>query len=462
MRSLNPATGACLQTYDPHAQSAVDAKLERASEAFEQWRSTPVEERQARVEALASALRDGKREYAELMAREMGKPLSQGIAEVEKCAWACEYYAERTAEHLQSEYIGTEPEATTYVSYEPLGPLLAVMPWNYPFWQVFRFAAPALTAGNVALLKHAPSVFGCASAIESLFLEAGYPEGVFASIRVEADRVAGIVADDRIRGVTLTGSTRAGRAVAATSGEHLKKTVLELGGSDPFIVLDDAPLDAVVEAAVTGRYQNSGQSCIAAKRFFVHESVADDFVEAFTTEVDALAVGDPMDPQTDVGPMARADLRETLDDQVSASVEAGATVECGARALDRDGYYYAPTVLTDVPDDAPAAREELFGPVAAVFEFESVDEVVERANDTQYGLGASVWTGDRTRGEALVPRLEVGNAAVNQIVKSDPRVPFSGVKDSGYGSELGPHGAREFTNAKTVWVEDAPTTTETH
>jgi succinate-semialdehyde dehydrogenase/glutarate-semialdehyde dehydrogenase len=310
-----------------------------------------------------------------------------------------------------------------------------------------------LTAGNVGILKHAPNVFGCAHDIESIFREAGYPEGVFTSLKVPTERVSGIISDDRIKGVTLTGSTRAGRAVAAESGRELKKTVLELGGSDPFIVLDDAPIEAVAKKAATARTQNSGQSCIAAKRFIVHEAVADDFLEAFAREVNDLTVGNPQNEQIDIGPQARQDLLETLQEQVEASVAAGARLVTGGTPLDKDGYFYPPTILTDIPADSPAANEELFGPVASVFAAEDEAEAIALANDTDYGLGASIWTGDRQRGESLVPEIEAGNVFVNQIVKSDPRLPFSGIKDSGYGTELSHHGIREFTNPKTVWVE---------
>jgi len=451
--STNPATEEPIETHDAHDRDAVDATLTTASDRFASWRERPIAERAAKLADVAEVLRDGTREYAELMTREMGKPIEQAEAEVEKCAWACEFYAERAPEHLQDERVGSVPGAKTYVSYEPLGPVLAIMPWNYPFWQVFRFAAPHLTAGNVGLLKHAPNVFGCASAIESIFREAGYPEGVFTSLQIETDQVEDVIADDRVRAVTLTGSTRAGRAVAAQSGEQLKPAVLELGGSDPFVVLDDAPVAEVAETAATARTQNSGQSCIAAKRFIVHEAVADEFVDAFVDEVEALTVGNPMDPETDVGPQARGDLLADLHEQVTASVAAGATLECGGEPLDADGHFYPPTVLTDVPDGTPAAEEELFGPVAAVFTVADEDEAVAVANDSDYGLGASIWTADSDRGERLAHRIESGNAFVNQITKSDPRLPFGGIKDSGYGTELSHHGIREFTAKRTIWVE---------
>jgi succinate-semialdehyde dehydrogenase/glutarate-semialdehyde dehydrogenase len=330
------------------------------------------------------------------------------------------------------------------------------MPWNFPYWQVLRFAVPAVTAGNVVVLKHAPNVPECGERIAEAFREAGYPDSVLQTIRVPDDRVADIIADDRIRGVTLTGSTAAGRAVAAQSGKQLKPTVLELGGSDPFIVLEDAPVDSVAATAVDARTQNSGQSCIAAKRFIVREEVADEFVDRLVAEMQSLTVGDPTDEQTDVGPMARQDLLTELHGQVTESADAGASVHLGGEPVERPGYYYPPTVLTDIPPDAPAATEELFGPVAAVFTVATDDEAVDRANASPYGLGGSVWTADTERGERLAHRLDTGVAFVNEIVKSDPRVPFGGTKASGYGSELGSHGIREFTTPKTYWIETIP------
>jgi succinate-semialdehyde dehydrogenase/glutarate-semialdehyde dehydrogenase len=400
-------------------------------------------------------LRENKREYAETMTREMGKPISQAIGEVEKCAWVCDYYAERAGEHLQDEYLGGEPGTRTYVRHEPLGVVLAVMPWNYPFWQVFRFAAPNLTAGNVGVLKHALNVPGCARAIEDVFESAGYPENVFQSLLISGSDVADVIEDDRVRAVTLTGSNRAGESVGEVAGRNLKKTVLELGGSDPLVVLDDADVQIAAETAAHARNLNSGQSCIAAKRHIVHEDVYDEFIDAFVDAVEELNVGDPMDEETDIGPQARDDLRDELHAQVEASVEAGATVVTGGEPLEGEGYFYPPTVLTDVPDACPASNEEIFGPVAAVFEVSDEDEAVEKANDTQYGLGASIWTDDLERGERLTHRIDAGMTFVNEFVKSDPRLPFGGVKESGYGRELAEDGIKEFTNRKTVWVQEA-------
>ena len=451
--TTDPATGERITTYEPHDEAAVDAALADGAETFDAWRDRSIESRQELAANLAETLREHVDQYAETMTREMGKPISQAVGEVEKCAWVCEYYAERAAAHLQDDRIGTEPGAETYVAYEPLGTVLAVMPWNYPFWQVFRFAVPALTAGNVALLKHSPTTFGCAEAIVSAFREAGYPEGVIQSLRIEADRVEGVIDDDRVQAVTLTGSTRAGRAVAEAAGRNIKPTVLELGGSDPYIVLDDADLDDAIETAVTARSQNSGQSCIAAKRLFVHTAVYDEFLDRFVDRMSALTVGDPTDPETDVGPQARADLMETLHEQVTASVDAGATVECGGEPLDREGHFYPPTVLTDVPADCPARAEELFGPVASVVEVDDETEAIERANDTPYGLSASVWTTDRERGRQVAESIDAGAAYINKMSTSDPRLPFGGIKESGYGTELSKHGIREFTNAKTYWIQ---------
>ncbi|MBX0297481.1 NAD-dependent succinate-semialdehyde dehydrogenase [Haloarcula nitratireducens] len=452
-QTTNPATEVDLRSYAVDDEATVESTLETAAAQFDSWSDRPITERESLLEGVATVLRDGKAEYAELITDEVGKPIDQARSEVEKCAWVCEYYAERAGEYLQDDRLGAVPGTKTYVTYEPLGPVLAIMPWNYPFWQVFRFAAPHLTAGNVGVLKHAPNTMGCAQAITSIFREAGYPDGVFSSLQIPDDRVANVIRDDRIAAVTLTGSTRAGRAVAAESGEALKKTVLELGGSDPFVVLDDAPIETVAERAASARTLNAGQSCISAKRIVVHDGIADEFLSAFTREMKSLTVGDPADEATDIGPLARADLLEQLDEQVQASVEAGATIVTGGEPLSRTGYFYPPTVLTGVPDGCPAAEEELFGPVATVTSVPDEETAVSVANDSQYGLGASVWTGDTDRGENLVSKIEAGNVFVNQIVQSDPRLPFGGIKQSGYGSELSDHGIREFTNPKTVWVE---------
>ncbi|MFC6825123.1 NAD-dependent succinate-semialdehyde dehydrogenase [Halopelagius fulvigenes] len=453
MDVVNPATGEEVETYETQTEEDVDDALGRATDAFDDWRERPLREREELLEAAGEVLRENKREYAETMTREMGKPITQAVSEVEKCAWACDHYAEHASAYLEPEHHPSPSGSTVKTVYEPIGPVLAVMPWNFPFWQVFRFAAPYVTAGNVGLLKHASNVPGCAKAIEEVFREAGYPEDVFQSLLIPSDLVDDIVEDDRVRAATLTGSGPAGRAVAAAAGENLKKTVLELGGSDPYVVLDDADLDDAVETGAWARNQNGGQSCIAAKRFVVHEAVYDEFLDRFVEEIDSYVVGDPTDEETDVGPQAKESLLEDLHEQVEESVEAGANVALGGEPMDREGAYYPPTVLTDVPEGCPADTEEMFGPVATVYEVSDEEEAVEKANDTQFGLGASVWTEDRERGERLARRINAGCVYVNQLVKSDPRVPFGGVKESGYGRELSEVGIKEFLNEKTVWVE---------
>lgn len=453
MESVNPATGETVATYDDHDESDVEAALSRATDTFEEWSNTRVETRQQLLSNAADVLRENEDQYATLITEEMGKPIAQSRSEVEKCALGCEYYAERADEFLQDEVLGSDPGTRTLVSSEPLGVVLSIMPWNFPFWQVFRFAAPNLTAGNVGLFKHASNVPGCAQAIQEIFEEAGYPENVFQTLLIGSDQIDDVIADDRVSAVTLTGSEGAGRAVGESAGGNLKKHVLELGGSDPFIVLNDADIESAAETGAQARTLNSGQSCIAAKRFIVHEEVYDEFLERFVEEMDSLVIGDPMDEETDIGPQAREDLLETLHEQVENSVEAGATLELGGEPSEREGNYYPPTVLSDIPEDSPASAEEVFGPAAAVFSVESEEEAIELANDHRYGLGASIWTEDLDRGERLAREVESGLAYVNQLVKSDPRVPFGGVKDSGYGRELAHFGIEEFVNKKTVWIQ---------
>ncbi|WP_101297380.1 NAD-dependent succinate-semialdehyde dehydrogenase [Halegenticoccus soli] len=453
MESINPATGEVVDTYEEPSDDDIEEALRRASQTADSWAETSFADRRTLMNEAADVLRGRTDQYAELMAEEMGKPITQGRSEVEKCAWVCEYYAERAEEHLQDEVVGSEPNAHTLVSYEPLGPVLAVMPWNFPFWQVFRFAAPNLAAGNVGLLKHASNVPGCALAIEEVFRDADFPEGAFQSLLVGSSEVENLLADGRVKAATLTGSEGAGRSIAQNAGRNLKKTVLELGGSDPFVVLDDAPMEQTVESAAWARVQNSGQSCIAAKRFIVVEDAYEEFLDGFINELESYEIGDPLDEDTDIGPQARPDLMEDLHEQVEATVEAGAQCHTGGEPLDREGAFYPPTVLTDIPRDSPAAREETFGPVAAVFEVADEEEAIELANDMKFGLGASVWTEDLERGERFARKFESGGAFVNQMVKSDPRVPFGGVKASGYGRELGRPGVREFVNRKTIWVQ---------
>ncbi|MFD1562655.1 NAD-dependent succinate-semialdehyde dehydrogenase [Haloarchaeobius amylolyticus] len=453
MDAVNPATGEQLAEYTEDDDADVEATLETAVDAFETWRDRPLREREDLLASAGDVLRENKRRYAELMTEEMGKPISQAVAEVEKCVWACDHYAEHASAYLEADHHPSPPGTSVKTVHDPLGPVLAVMPWNFPFWQVIRFAAPYLTAGNVGLLKHASNVPGCAMALEEVFREAGYPEGVFQTLLVGSSKVEDVLTDDRVRAATLTGSGPAGRAVAETAGKHLKKTVLELGGSDPFVVLDDADLDRAVETGVQARTQNGGQSCIAAKRFIVHEAVYDEFVDRFVDEFESLTVGDPMDEATDVGPQVDPDLMAQLHDQVEASVEAGATVLTGGDPLDREGAFYPPTVLTDVPEGCPADAEETFGPVAAVYEVADETEAIELANETRFGLGASLWTDDRERGQRLAREIDAGCVYINEMTKSDPRVPFGGIKDSGYGRELSEAGIKEFVNRKTVWVQ---------
>ncbi|MFC4544492.1 NAD-dependent succinate-semialdehyde dehydrogenase [Halosolutus amylolyticus] len=453
IESTNPATGTVVDTFEDDSGADRDERIERAAETFPEWRTTPIERRQQLLAAAGEVLRENSEEYATLMTEEMGKPIDQSRSEVEKCAWVCDYYAEHAAEFLADEPVAGEPDAETKVVYQPLGPILAIMPWNFPFWQVFRFAAPNLTAGNVGVLKHASNVPGCARAIEDVFREAGYPDGAFSSLLIDSDEIDAVLEDDRIAGVTLTGSDGAGRAVAETAGNELTKTVLELGGSDPFVVLDDAPMEKTVETAVQARLINNGQSCIAAKRFIVHTDVYDEFLDRFVDEMDAQVVGDPMDEKTDIGPQAREDLMDDLHEQVEETIDRGGDLELGGEPMDRDGAYYPPTVITDPLEDSPADQEEVFGPVATVFEVSDEERAIEKANDTRFGLGASVWTADLDRGERVARRFESGLAFVNELVKSDPRLPFGGVKDSGYGRELARAGIREFVNAKTIWVQ---------
>jgi len=449
--TINPTTGEPLRTWETLTARDVEAVLARASSAFASWRRVPIVDRARLVGAAAAELDRRTGALAELMTREMGKPVAAARSEVAKCALGCRFYAEHGAAFLADEVV-TTGASDTRVVYEPIGPILAIMPWNFPFWQVFRFAAPALVAGNVALLKHAPNVLGCADAIEQVFASAGFPPGVFQSLAIDVDVVPALLEDPRVAAVTLTGSDRAGRDVASRAGHALKKSVLELGGSDPFIVMPSADLDTAIRTAVQARTVNNGQSCIAAKRFIVAEPIAETFTRGFVAGMEALRVGDPMDAATNIGPLARADLRELLHSQVTASVAAGARLLTGGHPIDRTGFFYPPTVLAGIPKDSPAYRDELFGPVASLFVVADLDAAIALANDSRYGLGASVWTTDPHEQQRFIHELEVGQVFVNAMVASDPRVPFGGVKSSGYGRELGIHGIREFVNAKTVWV----------
>jgi succinate-semialdehyde dehydrogenase/glutarate-semialdehyde dehydrogenase len=454
--SVNPATGEVLERFAPLTDAQLEEKVERAAVAFRSYRATPIAARSAVLQRAAGILEEGRDEFAGLMTREMGKPIRAAVDEVLKCAWACRHYAEHAAALLADEPVVTETTRSV-VRYAPLGPVLAVMPWNFPFWQVFRFAAPALIAGNAVLLKHASNVPQCALAIEDVLRRAGLADGVFQTLLIDAGRVGGLIEDARVAGVTLTGSDRAGQAVARQAGTALKKSVLELGGSDPFIVLPSADLDDAIETAVRSRIVNNGQSCIAAKRFIVAEAVAGAFERRLVRAFETLAVGDPMDAATAVGPLATADGLATLDAQVRRSVEAGAALLTGGRKLSRPGYYYAPTVLRDAPRGSPAYSEEMFGPVAALFRAADVADAIRLANDTPFGLGASVWTRDDAERERLADELDVGMVFVNAMVASDPRLPFGGVKRSGYGRELGRWGLQEFVNIKTVAVREGAT-----
>ncbi len=452
--TINPATGEQLETYQTHDDDAVAWKLARAWTFWiEEWRPTTVDDRVKVLARAADRLDERRDQYAELITREMGKPIAQSRAEIDKCVWLCRHYVDAAGGYLAPRTVHTDAHSS-YVRYDPIGPVLAIMPWNFPFWQVFRFAVPSLAAGNVALLSHSRNTTGCALAIEEIFHHSGLSDGGFEALLVDHDELAEMMGDVRIRGVTLTGSDRAGRAVASTAGQHLRKTVLELGGSDPFIVLADADLDQTARSAAKARLQNSGQSCIAAKRFIVLRDVYEDFLERFRAEVEAMAVGDPMDEGTDVGPLARDDLRDTLHDQVQRTLahHDGGSLLIGGEPLDRPGFFYQPTIIRDSNAEAPACTEETFGPLAAVMDAEHEEAAVALANSSRYGLGASIWTRDVDRGERLAAHIESGVVFVNDVVSSDPRLPFGGMKDSGYGRELGWLGAQEFCNVKTVWV----------
>ena len=451
VRSVNPATGRVLETLEGTSPDQIEQALARAHAAFLDWRRRPFADRAGLMRAAARELRTRRDQYAATMTREMGKPIVQAEAEVEKCAVTCDYYAEHAAAFLAEQPRATDA-ARSYVRFDPLGVVLAVMPWNFPFWQVFRFAAPALMAGNAALLKHASNVPRCALEIEEVFRRAGFPEDLFRSLLIDAGGVKTLIADPRVVAVTLTGSESAGIAIAEQAGAHLKKTVLELGGSDPFIVLADAPLEAAARAAAEARLINSGQSCIAAKRFIVVEAVAERFIERFKAELAGRRMGDPTSRDTQVGPQARVDLRDQLHEQVVESVKRGARPLLGGQVPAGPGAFYPPTLLIAVDRGMPAFDEETFGPVAAVITAKDESDAVRLANDSPYGLGAALWTADRERAGRLAAEIEAGAVFVNEVVKSDPRLPFGGIKRSGYGRELSEYGIREFVNIKSVWM----------
>ena len=457
IESINPATGQVIETFEPFTAAQIDETLTRARQMYRRWRTTTFAERGALLRRTAAVLREQKDQLARIATLEMGKTFAESQAEVEKCAWNCEFYADNGEAFLAPEKIATNA-AESYVEFTPIGVILAIMPWNFPYWQVIRFAAPAIMAGNTAVLKHASNVSRCALEIERVFREAGAPEGLFSTILVPGSQVEQIIADPRIAAVTLTGSTPAGMAVAGAAGRAIKKSVLELGGSDAFIVLADADLDAAAEMAVRSRFQNAGQSCIAAKRFIVEESVADAFTQKFAEKASALHMGNPLEAGTQMGPVARADLRDTLTDQVERSLQMGAQVVLGGKPSDGAGAFYPPTIVAGVTPEMPLFREETFGPVAAVIRARDAEHAVELANDSEFGLGGNLWTRDLDRARQLAQRLESGAVFINGMTASDPRLPFGGVKQSGYGRELSSFGIREFVNIQTIWIGPAAAT----
>ena len=451
--TVNPATGEVLKTFEQITDTQIEAKLELAEKTFRAYCQTSITQRGEWLLAAADILEKNAEKFGKIMTLEMGKTISGAIAEAKKCALVCRYYAEKATEFLADVPAQTDA-SKSFVRYQPIGPVLAVMPWNFPFWQVFRFAAPALMAGNVGLLKHASNVPQCALAIEEIFQEAGFPEGVFQTLLISSDKVSGIMMDDRVKAGTLTGSEPAGASLAATAGRAIKKTVLELGGSDPFIVLESADLETAVSTAVTARMLNNGQSCIAAKRFILAEAIADQFQKRLVEKFEALKVGDPMLPDTNIGPLATPSILQELNAQVEASVEKGAKILTGGHLLsDLPGNFYPPTILADIPINSPAYEAEFFGPVALVFQVANIDEAIELANNTPFGLGASAWTTETAEIDRLISELEAGAVFINGLVKSDPRLPFGGIKRSGYGRELSKEGILEFVNIKTVWIK---------
>jgi len=450
--TIDPASGQTIKTFEQMTDAQVEARVRRAAETFREYRKTPFAERARNMLKAAEILETEKNALGRLMTLEMGKPLRAAVAEAAKCATACRYYAENAQKFLADEVVETSAKRS-FIRYLPIGPVLAVMPWNFPFWQVIRFAAPALMAGNVGLLKHASNVPQCAIKIEEIFLAAGFPDGAFQTLLIGSQKVDALLADPRIVAATLTGSEQAGIQVGMGAARRIKKVVLELGGSDPFIVMPSADLETAVATAVEARIINNGQSCIAAKRFIVAESIADAFERKFVNRMEALVIGDPLDDRTELGPLATADAVVSLDADVHKTIDAGAKLLTGGRPLPKPGNFYAPTVLTNIPKNSPAYQEEFFGPVASIFRVKDLDEAIRIANDSRFGLGASAWTQEDGERERFINELEAGMVFINKMVASDPRVPFGGVKQSGYGRELGVHGIREFTNIKTVWIQ---------
>jgi succinate-semialdehyde dehydrogenase/glutarate-semialdehyde dehydrogenase len=451
--TINPATGEQLKTFQALSQSQLEAKLQRAMDVFATYRRLPFADRAQWMVKAAEILESEKGVLARLMTLEMGKPLQAAADEAVKCAWACRYYAENAERFLADQVVETTA-SSSYIRYQPLGPILAVMPWNFPFWQVFRFAAPALMAGNVGLLKHASNVPQCALKIEEILSRAGFPNGAFQTLLIRSDQVDTVLSDPRVVAATLTGSEDAGIQVGVSAAKRIKKVVLELGGSDPFIVMPSADLEEAVSNAVKARIQNNGQSCIAAKRFIVAESIADVFERDFVRKMESLKIGDPSDPKTELGPLATASGVDDLDLAVRKTIEAGGRLLTGGKRLERPGNFYAPTVLTDIPRNSPAYRDELFGPAACIFRAKDLDDAIRIANDSRFGLGASAWTNDERECDRLINEIEAGMVFINKMVASDPRLPFGGVKQSGHGRELGVHGIHEFVDIKTVWIQE--------
>ncbi len=450
--SVNPATGKRLRSFKPMSAAQVEYKLQRAATAFCDFKRTSFAERARLMLRAADFMEEERNSLARLMTTEMGKTSRAALDEVAKCAWGCRFYAENAEKLLADQPL--ESTARSYIRYQPLGPILAVMPWNFPFWQVFRFAAPALMAGNVCLLKHSPNVPQCALKCEEIFHAAGFPAGAFQTLLIDAEQVDALLDDPRVAAATLTGSERAGVAVGVGAAKRIKKVVLELGGSDPFIVMPSTDLEAALATGVRARVINNGQSCIAAKRFIVAEGIADRFERGFVARMEALRVGDPFDEKTDLGPLSSEAALLRLDNYVRQTVKAGARVLTGGHRLARAGYFYAPTVLTDIAEDSPAYREELFGPVASLFRAKDIEHAIRIANDIRFGLGASVWTNDPSERDRFIDEIQAGMVVVNGMVASDPRLPFGGIKRSGHGRELGAYGIREFTNVKTVWIQE--------
>ncbi len=450
--SINPATGQVIRTFEALTPAEIEKKVQLAADTFPKFRKLSFAERARMMSRAGEILENEKENLGKLMTTEMGKTLKSAIAEAAKCAWVCRYYAENAERFLVDEVVET-PAKKSVIKYQPLGVVLVIMPWNFPFWQVFRFIAPGLMAGNVGLLKHSSNVPQCALKVEEILLRAGFPEGAFQTLLIGAPQVDAVLADRRIAAATLTGSEGAGVQVGMSAGKHIKKVVLELGGSDPFVVTAKANLEQAISTAVEARVINNGQSCIAAKRFIVLEEIADKFIDGFVAKMRSLRIGDPMDPQTELGPLSTADGVKDLHRDVQKTVEAGARVLTGGKPIERPGNYYEPTVLTDIPKNSPAYSEEFFGPVASVFRVKSLDEAIRVANDTRFGLGASAWTNDAKERDRFENELEAGMVFINKMVVSDPRMPFGGIKSSGHGRELGIHGIREFVNIKTVWVE---------